>query len=134
MHVAQAAPVRGAFLICMPYCYRMCSLTLFVAHSLYVCRICCCRRTDWSACRSHENVACMPDMLMWSSAAHDAAAWSSGAHDAAACLIYQVDARVSRLPYMYALYVCLICMPYMYAVYVCRICYRVCVYAVYVDI
>jgi hypothetical protein len=49
-------------------------------------------------------------------------------------LIYEADVRVSRLPYMYALYVCLICMPYMYAVYVCRICYRVCVYAVYVDI
>ena len=36
-------------------------------------------------------------------------------------LIYEADVRVSRLPYMYALYVC-------------RICYRICVYAVYVDI
>ena len=26
------------------------------------------------------------------------------------------------MPYMYALYVCLICMPYMYALYVCLIC------------
>ena len=28
----------------------------------------------------------------------------------------------TRMPYMYALYVCLICMPYMYALYVCLTC------------
>ena len=35
------------------------------------------------------------------------------------------------MPYMYALYVCLICMPYMYALYVCLICVPY-MYALYV--
>ena len=41
------------------------------------------------------------------------------------------SAAENTVPYMYALYVCLICMPYMYALYVCLICMPY-MYALYV--